>query len=137
MGNPSPVYLAEFKPRTVELHGKSGTTHAEVARELGCELGCGAGGLADWAKKADAAGPAPGAASRVSAPSGPSARDALPGGAPDDLADGLQHHGRAGPRGRFRCVRPARPVPGLPVDVSCSTYIDEGEVAFPMAGALV
>lgn len=34
---------------------KSGTTYAEVARGLGCD----AGSLSDWVKKADAAGPAP------------------------------------------------------------------------------
>lgn len=55
MGNPSPRYTAEFKQKAVELYGKSGTTYAEVARGLGCD----AGSLADWVKKADAAGPAP------------------------------------------------------------------------------
>ncbi|WP_449132881.1 transposase [Senegalimassilia anaerobia] len=55
MGNPSPRYTAEFKQKAVELCGKSGTTYAEVARGLGCD----AGSLADWVKKADAAGPAP------------------------------------------------------------------------------
>lgn len=39
----------------MELYGKSGTTYAEVARGLGCDVGS----LADWVKKADAAGPAP------------------------------------------------------------------------------
>lgn len=51
MGNPSPRYTAEFKQKAVELYRKSGTTYAEVARGLGCD----AGSLADWAKKADAA----------------------------------------------------------------------------------
>ena len=55
MGNPSPRYTAEFKQKAVELYGKSGTTYAEVARGLGCDVGS----LADWVKKADAAGPAP------------------------------------------------------------------------------
>ena len=55
MGNPSPRYTAEFKQKAVELYRKSGATYAEVARGLGC----GAGSLADWVKKADATGPAP------------------------------------------------------------------------------
>ena len=36
------------------MHRKSGTTYAEVARGLGCD----AGSLSDWVRKADAAGPA-------------------------------------------------------------------------------
>ena len=51
MGAPSPRYAAEFKQEAVELYGKSGTAYAEVARGLGCD----AGGLSDWVKKADAA----------------------------------------------------------------------------------
>ena len=51
MGNPSPRYTAEFKQKAVELYRKSGTTYAEVARGLGCD----AGSLADWVKKADEA----------------------------------------------------------------------------------
>ena len=39
MGNPSPRYTAEFKQKAVELYGKSGTTYAEVARGLGCDVG--------------------------------------------------------------------------------------------------
>ena len=39
----------------MEPYGKSSTTYAEAARGLGC----GAGSLSDWVKKADAAGPAP------------------------------------------------------------------------------
>ncbi len=54
MGNPSPGYTAEFKQKVVEPCRKSGTTYAEVARGLGSD----AGSLADWVKKADAAGPA-------------------------------------------------------------------------------
>ena len=56
MGRPSPRHTAEFKQRAVELYRKSGTTYAEVARGLGCD----AGSLSDWAKKADAAECAPG-----------------------------------------------------------------------------
>lgn len=56
MGNPSPRYTAEFKQKAVEPRRKSGTTYAEVARWLGCD----AGSLSDWVKKADAAGPAVG-----------------------------------------------------------------------------
>lgn len=52
---PSPRYTAEFKQKAVEPYGKSGTTYAEVARGLGCD----AGSLSDWVRKADAAGPAP------------------------------------------------------------------------------
>ena len=55
MGNPSPRYTAEFKQRAVGLYRKSGTTYAEVTRGLGCD----AGSLSDWVRKADAAGPAP------------------------------------------------------------------------------
>ena len=55
MGTPSPRYTAEFKQKAVELYKKSGTTYAEVARGLGCD----AGSLSDWVKKADAAGPSP------------------------------------------------------------------------------
>lgn len=49
-----PRYTAEFKQKAVEPCRKSGTTYAEVA----CGLGCDAGSLSDWVKKADAAGPA-------------------------------------------------------------------------------
>ena len=55
MGNPSPRYTAEFKQKAVEPCRKSGTTYAEVARGLGCD----AGSLSDWVRKADAAGPVP------------------------------------------------------------------------------
>ena len=54
MGNPSPGRTAEFKQKAVEPCGKSGATYAEAARGLGCD----AGSLSDWARKADAAGPA-------------------------------------------------------------------------------
>lgn len=55
MGTPSPGYTAEFKQEAVEPYGKSSTTYAGVARGPGCD----AGSLADWVRKADAAGPAP------------------------------------------------------------------------------
>lgn len=42
---------AGFKHKAVELYRKSGMTYAEVTRGLGCD----AGSLSDWAKKADAA----------------------------------------------------------------------------------
>ena len=51
MGRPSPGYTAEFKQKAVELYRKSGAPYAEVARKLGCD----AGSLADWVKKADEA----------------------------------------------------------------------------------
>lgn len=51
MGAPSPRYTAEFEQKAVELYKKSGTTYAEVARGLGCD----AGSLSDWVKKADTA----------------------------------------------------------------------------------
>ncbi len=51
MGTPSPRYTAEFKQKAVELYRKSGATYAEVARGLGCD----AGSLSDWVKRADAA----------------------------------------------------------------------------------
>ena len=44
MGHPSPKYTAEFKQRAVELY-----------RELGCD----AGGISDWVRRADASGAAP------------------------------------------------------------------------------
>lgn len=55
MGDLSPRHAAEFKQKAVELYGKSGTTYAEAVHGPGCD----AGSLADWAKKADAAVPAP------------------------------------------------------------------------------
>ena len=44
MGHPSPKYTAEFKRRAVELY-----------RELGCD----AGSISDWVRRADASGAAP------------------------------------------------------------------------------
>lgn len=55
MGHPSPKYTAEFKQRAVELYRERGCTYAELARELGCD----AGSISDWVKRADAAGAAP------------------------------------------------------------------------------
>lgn len=52
MGSPSPKYTAEFKQRAVELHRERGGTYAGLARELGCD----AGALADWVRRADASG---------------------------------------------------------------------------------
>lgn len=49
MGTPSPRYTAEFKQKAIELYKKSGTTYAEVARGLGCD----AGSLSDWVKRAE------------------------------------------------------------------------------------
>ena len=51
MGRPSPKYTAEFKQRAVQLYRERGGTYAEIARELGCD----AGGISDWVKRADAA----------------------------------------------------------------------------------
>ena len=51
MGTPSPKYTAEFKQKVVELHRKSGATHAEVARGSGRD----AGGPSDRVKRAGAA----------------------------------------------------------------------------------
>lgn len=55
METPPLRYTAEFKQRAAELHRKSGTTYAEVARGLGCDPGS----LSDWVKKADTAGSDP------------------------------------------------------------------------------
>ena len=55
MGRPSPKYTAEFKQRAVELYRERGCTYAELARELGCD----AGSISDWVRRADASGAAP------------------------------------------------------------------------------
>ena len=55
MGHPSPKYTAEFKQRAVELYRERGCTYAELVRELGCD----AGGISDWVRRADASGAAP------------------------------------------------------------------------------
>ena len=51
MGHPSPKYSAEFKQQAVRLYRERGGTCAEMARELGCD----AGGISDWVRRADAA----------------------------------------------------------------------------------
>lgn len=55
MGHPSPEYSAEFRQRAVELYCGRGCTHAELAREPGCD----AGSISDWVRRADASGAAP------------------------------------------------------------------------------
>lgn len=55
MGHPSLRYTAELERRAVELCRERGCTYAELARELGCD----AGSISDWVKRADAAGSAP------------------------------------------------------------------------------
>ena len=55
MGHPSPKYTAEFKQRAAGLYRERGCTYAELARELGCD----AGGISDWVRRADASGAAP------------------------------------------------------------------------------
>lgn len=55
MGHPSPKYSAEFKQQAARLYRERGGTYAEIARELGCD----AGSISDWAKRADAAQASP------------------------------------------------------------------------------
>lgn len=55
MGHPSPKYPAEFKQQAVRLYRERGGTCAEMARELGCD----AGGVSGWVKRADAARASP------------------------------------------------------------------------------
>ena len=55
MGHPSPKYTAEFKQRAAGLYRERGCTYAELA----CELGCDAGSISDWVRRADASGAAP------------------------------------------------------------------------------
>ena len=55
MGHPSPKYTAEFKQRAVELYRERGCTYTKLARELGCD----AGSISDWVRRADASGAAP------------------------------------------------------------------------------
>ncbi|MFR3450518.1 MAG: transposase [Collinsella sp.] len=55
MGHPSPKYTAEFKQRAVELYRERGCTYAELARELGCDVGS----ISDSGQEADAWGAAP------------------------------------------------------------------------------
>lgn len=55
MGHPSPRCTAEFKRRAAGLYRGRGCTYAELARELGCD----AGSISDWVRRADASGAAP------------------------------------------------------------------------------
>lgn len=55
MGHPSSKYTAEFKQRAAGFYRERGCTYAELARELGCD----AGGISDWVRRADASGAAP------------------------------------------------------------------------------
>ena len=55
MGHPSPKHSAEFKQQAVGPYRERGGTYAEIARELGCD----AGGISDWVKRADAAQASP------------------------------------------------------------------------------
>ena len=55
MGHPSPKYSAEIKQQAVRLYRERGGTYAEIARELGCD----AGSISDWVKRADAAQASP------------------------------------------------------------------------------
>lgn len=54
-GQSIPRRTAGFRQKAVGPRKKSGTTRAEAARGPGCD----AGSLSDWARKTDAAGPAP------------------------------------------------------------------------------
>lgn len=51
MGHPSPKYSAEFKQQAVRLYRERGGAYAEIAGELGCD----AGSISDWVRRADAA----------------------------------------------------------------------------------
>lgn len=51
MGDSSKKYTPEFKQRAVELYRASGTSYAQVARELGCDPGS----LAKWVRDAEGA----------------------------------------------------------------------------------
>lgn len=50
-----PKYTAEFKQRAVEPCRERGCTCADLARGLGCD----AGSISDWVRRADASGAAP------------------------------------------------------------------------------
>lgn len=50
MGRPSPKCSAEFKQQAVRLYRERGGTYAEIV----CGLGCDAGSISDWVKRADA-----------------------------------------------------------------------------------
>lgn len=55
MGHPSPKRALEFRQRAVQPCRERGGTYADLAREIGCD----AGSISDWVKKA-AADPLPG-----------------------------------------------------------------------------
>ena len=55
MGHPSPKHSAEFKQQAMGLYRERGGTYAEIAGELGCD----AGSISDWVKRADAAQASP------------------------------------------------------------------------------
>ena len=55
MGHPSPKCTPEFKQMAVELYRERGGPYVDLARELGCD----AGSISDWVKKADAAQASP------------------------------------------------------------------------------
>lgn len=54
-GTPVTQVPAEFKQRAAGLYRERGCTYAELARELGCD----AGSISDWVRRADASGAAP------------------------------------------------------------------------------
>lgn len=56
MSSPSPKYTPEFKQKAVELYRSTeGATYAQIGRELGCD----AGTVADWVRRADSAAACP------------------------------------------------------------------------------
>lgn len=55
MGHPSPKYSAEFRQQAARPYRERGGTYAEMSRELGCD----AGSISDWVKRADAAQASP------------------------------------------------------------------------------
>lgn len=55
MGHPSPKHSAEPKQQAVRPYRERGGTYAEMAGELGCD----AGSISDWVKRADAAQASP------------------------------------------------------------------------------
>ena len=55
MGRPPPKCSAESRQQAVRLCRERGGAYAGIARGLGCD----AGGMSDWVKRADAAQPPP------------------------------------------------------------------------------
>ena len=55
MGHPSPKYSAESRQQAARPYRERGGTCAEIAGELGCD----AGSISDWVKRADAAQASP------------------------------------------------------------------------------